>query len=237
MAQQYLAAGEMTGRFCTRKLCDRKMRPCGALSDLQVEKGIPTMFKPDEVAERGRQKQDENLRFRTYLKTHADTVILDAQFKALHEELFSQYDCSTCRNCCKMFSGLIPEDEIERDASFLGISRDEFIDEYLANEKNEGMYVTKNFPCNFLDESSGNCILEDHKPENCAKYPYTDQPDRMGSLFSIIESAEVCPVVYEILERLKEEYQFGARVRKKVYPNEPCPCGSGKKYKNCCGRK
>ncbi len=25
-------------------------------------------------------------------------------------------------------------------------------------------------------------------------------------------------------------------VEKKVGPNEPCPCGSGKKYKNCCGR-
>ncbi|RGY99830.1 preprotein translocase subunit SecA [Clostridium sp. AM58-1XD] len=23
---------------------------------------------------------------------------------------------------------------------------------------------------------------------------------------------------------------------KKVYPNDPCPCGSGKKYKQCCGR-
>lgn len=27
------------------------------------------------------------------------------------------------------------------------------------------------------------------------------------------------------------------RVEKKVYPNDPCPCGSGKKYKKCCGRK
>ncbi len=27
------------------------------------------------------------------------------------------------------------------------------------------------------------------------------------------------------------------RVEKKVYPNDPCPCGSGKKYKQCCGRK
>ena len=24
---------------------------------------------------------------------------------------------------------------------------------------------------------------------------------------------------------------------KKVYPNDPCPCGSGKKYKKCCGKK
>ena len=27
------------------------------------------------------------------------------------------------------------------------------------------------------------------------------------------------------------------RENKKVYPNDPCPCGSGKKYKQCCGRK
>ena len=22
----------------------------------------------------------------------------------------------------------------------------------------------------------------------------------------------------------------------KIYPNDPCPCGSGKKYKKCCGK-
>ena len=27
------------------------------------------------------------------------------------------------------------------------------------------------------------------------------------------------------------------RTEKKIYPNDPCPCGSGKKYKNCCGRQ
>lgn len=27
------------------------------------------------------------------------------------------------------------------------------------------------------------------------------------------------------------------RTEKKIYPNDPCPCGSGKKYKQCCGRK
>lgn len=26
------------------------------------------------------------------------------------------------------------------------------------------------------------------------------------------------------------------RAAAKVYPNDPCPCGSGKKYKQCCGR-
>ena len=27
------------------------------------------------------------------------------------------------------------------------------------------------------------------------------------------------------------------RETRKIYPNDPCPCGSGKKFKQCCGRK
>ena len=43
-------------------------------------------------------------------------------------------------------------------------------------------------------------------------------------------------------EKLKELYlqqkKSGTVVKEtKVYPNDPCPCGSGKKYKKCCGRK
>jgi uncharacterized protein YecA (UPF0149 family) len=26
------------------------------------------------------------------------------------------------------------------------------------------------------------------------------------------------------------------KTTKKVYPNDPCPCGSGKKFKKCCGK-
>ena len=36
-----------------------------------------------------------------------------------------------------------------------------------------------------------------------------------------------------------ESMQKGPKRREsaKIYPNDPCPCGSGKKYKQCCGRK
>ena len=32
-------------------------------------------------------------------------------------------------------------------------------------------------------------------------------------------------------------YAPKVRTEKKVYPNDPCPCGSGLKYKQCCGKK
>ena len=35
----------------------------------------------------------------------------------------------------------------------------------------------------------------------------------------------------------KEQKASGTIVKEaKVYPNDPCPCGSGKKYKKCCGK-
>ena len=36
-----------------------------------------------------------------------------------------------------------------------------------------------------------------------------------------------------------DSVQKGPKKRdaEKIYPNDPCPCGSGKKYKNCCGKK
>lgn len=37
---------------------------------------------------------------------------------------------------------------------------------------------------------------------------------------------------YELLIDVLEDRKKG----KKIYPNDPCPCGSGKKYKKCCGK-
>ena len=35
-------------------------------------------------------------------------------------------------------------------------------------------------------------------------------------------------------EKTNEEKSI-SQINKKVKRNEPCPCGSGKKYKRCCG--
>ena len=39
-------------------------------------------------------------------------------------------------------------------------------------------------------------------------------------------------------KELYKEQKASQTIRKdaKVYPNDPCPCGSGKKYKKCCGK-
>ena len=49
----------------------------------------------------------------------------------------------------------------------------------------------------------------------------------------------ICNVLSEEAYREIEEEDnlYSFEKAKKVYPNDPCPCGSGKKYKQCCGKK
>lgn len=165
------------------------------------------MLSPERVRFEAKKRENENLRFRTFLKCNADEEELDMQFKKLHEELFADYDCSKCRNCCKMYHGCIPIEDIEQDAEYLGIQKEEFLNRFLKWNEEELYYETIHKPCDFLMRD-GNCRLGSYKPENCQKYPYTDQPERLWSLYSVLEAAEICPVVFEILERLKREYGY-----------------------------
>lgn len=89
------------------------------------------MISPDKVRTEAKKKENENFKFRTFLKCHADEDELDGQFLRLHKELFADYDCSKCRNCCKMYKGSIPTEDIDRDAQYLGITPEQFIDTYL----------------------------------------------------------------------------------------------------------
>ena len=71
------------------------------------------MVHPDKVGIEAKKKEDENFKFRSFLKGHADEEELDEQFLRLHKELFANYDCSKCRNCCKMYKGSIPKEDVE----------------------------------------------------------------------------------------------------------------------------
>ena len=55
----------------------------------------------------------------------------------------------------------------------------------------------------------------------------------------VLYTAVVSHLTLSEAETLKIVDSSATRVRsgKQIYPNDPCPCGSGKKYKHCCGRK
>lgn len=168
------------------------------------------MIEPSKIKEAFKRVERENYSFRAYLKNYADEDELDEQFLELHNELFLGYDCSKCRNCCKEYSAYFEEEELSPVAAFLGITEAEFRDMYI--EESFGGYQINIKPCCFL-EVDGGCKIEACKPLSCKGYPFTNRPERLFSLLSIMDSASVCPVVYEIIERLKQIYGFKRRKR------------------------
>ena len=171
------------------------------------------MLKPSEVKDEAQKLEDQNYQFRRFLKGRADADKLDAQFLSLHEELFADYDCNECANCCRSYGTIISSDEMKRIAAHLGLPESDFIAKYLIQaEPDEDLpYEFKDKPCLFLHDD-GSCRIQECQPEVCAAFPFTDRPDRLSSMLSIIGHAEVCPVVFEILERLKVLYGFRNRL-------------------------
>ena len=172
------------------------------------------MIEPHKISAAAKKVEEENLRFRTFLKNRADCDELDAQFLELHNELFADYDCCKCNNCCKTYTTVLSDDEISAIADYLGKTEDDFIAEYLEEsdpfDTDEGRYQIKELPCSFL-LADGKCSVQECKPSSCKGFPFTDQPDRLMSMFSIVSFADECPVVFEMLERLKKLYGFRKR--------------------------
>jgi Fe-S-cluster containining protein len=168
------------------------------------------MISPTEVKSAASRLEDANIKFRSFLKGHADENELDAQFLRLHNELFANYDCRKCANCCREYGTALSDAEVSRIAAFLGQPEDEFIAEYLTANKPDDdgkRYQIEQKPCPFLLKD-GRCRVQDCKPDDCRAYPYTDKPGRLWSLLGVLRNAKVCPVVFEILERLKPTYHF-----------------------------
>jgi hypothetical protein len=71
------------------------------------------MVKPTEVGAKAQRLEEQNFKFGIFLRNRADDDELDAQFSGLHRELFADYDCCKCNNCCKAYDIILGDDEVE----------------------------------------------------------------------------------------------------------------------------
>ena len=92
-------------------------------------------------------------------------------------------------------------------AKKLGMTREELIAAHL--KRDCGEWFETHQPCGFL-EKDGRCRLGEARPDSCKGFPFTDRTKRLYSLYSFLSAVSVCPVAYEICERLKQLYGFGS---------------------------
>ncbi len=79
-------------------------------------------------------------------------------------------------------------------------------------------------------------IIQIREEPDIAEFEHHEQPEMQFQHDEVnpLESAE--EVAQEVAEKEKTRAQPFVREGQKIGRNQPCPCGSGKKYKQCCGK-
>ena len=160
------------------------------------------MLEPKQLEKAFKKVEDENWMFRSFLKGE-DSDHLDSRVHDLHRELFKHMDCISCANCCKRIVPAFTRKDINRIAKHLNMTGADFKVKYI--KEKQGVLVIKTKPCPFL--TGQGCSIYAVRPECCRGFPYTDKKEMVFRLINLVENCRVCPVVFEIFERLKGIYR------------------------------
>jgi len=154
-----------------------------------------------------RQNQEETVTFFNQLKRKKPKQ-LDDIVHVIHDKVSNKFDCLTCGNCCKSISPRITDKDIERIAHRLRMKEVDFIARYLHVDEDQWL-VFNDTPCPFLMPDNY-CMIYDYRPKACSEYPHTDRRRFYQLLDLTLTNRELCPIVYDVVERLKKE-DFGKK--------------------------
>jgi Fe-S-cluster containining protein len=156
----------------------------------------------DNVKMLANRNQEETRTFFTKLKRKKPKN-LDTVTHRIHDQVIANFDCLQCANCCALISPMITDKDIDRIARFLKMKPVDFVERYLHIDEDQ-CYVFSNIPCPFLMQDNY-CIIYDQRPKACREYPHTDRRRFYQILNLTMKNRDICPIVYEVVEKLKQE--------------------------------
>lgn len=166
----------------------------------------------DQIKRLAQQHEDEDWRFRSYIKGYLDwsDTRLDGLVNEIAQEVTEAIDCKACGNCCRLMVIGVTNADIPRLARALGLTKEDFEARYVtANDPGE-KFITES-PCPFMDGCL--CSVYEDRPKDCREYPHLHKTGFRSRTFGVIGGLEICPIVYNTWELLKEELPFRRRRR------------------------
>jgi len=161
------------------------------------------------------EKENENWKFRRFLKLQGelDATELDDRVFELTKKIWAGIDCTACANCCKEVKPTFSGEDVDRLSRRLGIDSQQFIERYLEKSEpgDENPWQTRTTPCPFLKDDR--CSVYEDRPADCRGYPYLYDSDFASRMMGMIGRTFTCPIVYEVLEELKESFGYSRRKR------------------------
>lgn len=151
-------------------------------------------------------KENENWQFRAFLKEcDAGDDRIDRIVHRLYREEAEKFDCTACANCCRTESPLLDDEDVERLAGGLGLRADEVIARYLRrdDEYSDNGLVFAAAPCPLLKDNR--CTCYPCRPHDCISFPHLHKDKFTHRLINMVANCSVCPIVFNVFERLKDE--------------------------------
>ncbi len=166
--------------------------------------------KVDKLKSLARQAEAGNREFRAFIKgrcTMPDEE-LDRLVARMTDEVRAGVDCAACARCCRELAPMFGDGDRQRLARRLKMTVEQFKGRCLVYEEDaDGRgWRMKAMPCLFLE--GGRCSVYEDRPVECREYPYLDKGNFSCRMLTILERTFTCPIVYEVLERLKEHFGF-----------------------------
>ena len=160
------------------------------------------LIRIEQLAE---ENDDENWAFRSFLKQlDMSQEELDAIVHQINDEVTAQIDCTTCGNCCQSIKPVLDSPDISEFAAGLKISISELQEKHLKQPREKmSKFHFNTLPCPFLRDKR--CLNYDYRPQDCRSYPHLHKDDFSSRLMRVIRNYAICPIVFNVYERLKEE--------------------------------
>ncbi|MBN1765730.1 MAG: YkgJ family cysteine cluster protein [Sedimentisphaerales bacterium] len=134
---------------------------------------------------------------------------IDTLVFTITDRTWDSIDCTECGRCCMELKPMLSEKDQFRLAKRLEMNieqlRKQFL-EYDDTDIDEPGWRIKDHPCPFLWDKV--CTIYEERPENCRQYPYLHKPNFTYRTWGMIEPTFTCPVVYCVIEELKEKLGF-----------------------------
>jgi uncharacterized protein len=164
---------------------------------------------PKIVEKLAEEREDENWRFRSFLKgVDLEIEELDAIVREHYDAISNRIDCCTCGNCCRMALPVLDASDIARLAAGLKLPEAETINRYLVRNENEEAMTFNEKPCPLL--SNNRCVAYKSRPDNCRSFPHLHKEGFVFRLMGVVGNASICPIVFNVLELLKDELWNGS---------------------------
>jgi uncharacterized protein len=157
-----------------------------------------------EIEKLAKKRRSENLRFITFIK-EKDSRYIDHLVMDLNKYFSTKIDCTACGNCCTKLRPILAESDIDLLVKGKKMTRSKFKKEYVEMDE-EGDMLFKNLPCSFLKNHK--CTIYHYRPEDCQEYPNLHKIEFTERIYGILENYSICPIVFNVIEALKERLKF-----------------------------